>query len=449
MNATQHLLSNCRLVNDGHIREADIRIEAGRIAEIAAAGSLLARNGETVTDAGGRLLFPGLIDDQVHFRTPGLTHKADIATESRAAAAGGVTSYMDMPNVQPPTLTMEHLEEKRRIAAAQSLTNYAFYLGASTDNYADIAAADARRIAGIKVFMGASTGNLLVDDPQVLSNIFTSAPTLIATHCENTARIKARTEPLRQQYGDDIPPAMHAVIRDDEACYESSSLAVQLAKAHGARLHILHITTAKELSLFSGGAAADKQITCEACAHHLLFDDSDYARLGMRLKCNPAVKTRADRDAIRQAVADGVIDVLATDHAPHLPAEKDMPYSAAAAGLPLVEYALPAFLELVADGVLSYEQVAQAAAHRVADIFAVQERGYIREGYWADLTLVETCADGDSGVRDQVLSKCGWTPFRDYRFRHRVVQTYVNGNRVWHEQTLDDSSRGMALAFNR
>ncbi len=442
------LITNCRIVNEGLITESDIRIKDGRIATIATAGTVSAQPGEHITDAKGRWLFPGLIDDQVHFRAPGLTHKADIASESRAAVAGGITSYMEMPNVNPPTLTMALLEEKRQFAAAQSLSNYAFYLGAANDNIEDIAAADPQRIAGIKIFMGASTGNMLVDDPAALAAIFARAPTIIATHCENSRRIATRFEQAQQQYGDDIPAAAHAIIRDEIACYESSSQAIALAKEHNARLHILHITTAKELSLFSAGMG-DKQITCEACAHHLLFDESDYATLGMRLKCNPAVKSRSDRDAIRQAVATGQIDVLATDHAPHLLAEKELPYAKAAAGLPLVEYALPAFLELVADGVLTFADVARASAHRVADIFAVRERGYIREGYWADLTLVEETAATASGVRDTVLAKCAWTPFRDYRFRYRVANTWVNGNCVWANEKIREGSHGMALAFDR
>lgn len=442
---TSTLLTNCRIVNEGSVRAGDVRIKDGRIDAIA--GNLSAREGESVCDCGGNLLFPGLIDDQVHFREPGLTHKADIFSESRAAAAGGVTSYMEMPNVLPPTLTMELLEEKRRIAAQHSLTNYAFYLGAGNDNLEEVARADARRIAGIKVFMGASTGNLLVDAPQVLARIFACAPTLIATHCEHTPRIKARQAEAAQQYGEDIPAAAHATIRDATACYDSSSLAVNLAREHGARLHVLHLTTAKELPLF---AEKDGCITCEACAHHLLFDDSDYARLGMRLKCNPAVKTRADRTALRRALAGGVIDVLATDHAPHLPQEKDQPYTAAAAGLPLVEYALPAFLELVADGDLSYADVALRAAHRVAEIFAVSQRGFIREGYWADLALVEEVkAWADGGVREAVLSKCGWTPFHGMALRHRVVRTFVNGSCVWDNGAIADNSRGMALEFTR
>lgn len=443
-----HLLVNCRIVNEGAIREGDVRIANGRIEAIARAGTLSPRAGQVPTDVNGALLFPGLIDDQVHFREPGLTHKASIASESRAAAAGGITSYMEMPNVKPPTLTMPLLHEKRQVAAAQSLTNYAFYLGASNDNLADIKGADPRAIAGIKVFMGASTGNMLVDAPEVLAGIFAAAPTLIAVHCENTPRILARQQNMLQQHGDGIPAAMHPVIRDDVACYDSSALAIALAREHGARLHILHISTARELPLFAAGHG-DKQITCEACAHHLLFDDSDYERLGMRLKCNPAVKTRADREALRAAVADGTIDVLATDHAPHLPEEKDLPYAAAAAGLPLVEYALPAFLQLVSDGALGYADVARAGAHRVAELFAVRGRGYIREGYWADLALVEEAPDGDSGVRAQVLAKCGWMPFDGCRFSHRVARTYVNGHCVWQDGQIADQPRGMALEFER
>ena len=442
-----HLLTNCRIVNEDIVRDGDIRIKNGRIDVIAA--SLSPRDNEAVTDAEGRWLLPGLIDDQVHFREPGATHKADIASESRAAAAGGVTSYMEMPNVSPPTTTMARLHDKRAVAAADSLTNYAFYLGASTDNLDDIAAADPRLTAGIKIFMGASTGSLLVDDKPLLEKIFAAAPTLVATHCENNARIKDRLATARARYGDDIPPREHAVIRDATACYESSALAIALAKKNNARLHVLHITTAAEIGLFDNAIPLkQKKVTAEACVHHLLFDESDYETLGMRLKCNPAVKTRGDRDAVRAAVSDGRIDVLATDHAPHLPAEKDRPYAAAAAGLPLVEYAMPGFFELVADGVWQPTTVARAGAHNVADLFAVRDRGYIREGYFADLVLLEGTPQG-APARPQVLSKCGWTPFRNHRFRHRVWKTYVNGYCVFADDAVCDEKRGMALEFNR
>ncbi len=437
-------MQNCRIVGEGAVREGDVRVRGGRIAEIG--GALSARNGETAKDAGGMLLFPGLIDDQVHFRQPGLTHKADIASESRAAAAGGITSFMEMPNVIPPTLDMEKIAEKRAIAAADSRVNYAFYLGASRGNIADIAAADPREIAGVKIFMGSSTGDMLVDDEKTLAAIFRAAPTLIATHCESSPRIRENLARAKKQYGENIPPEAHPQIRDAEACYESSSRAVALARETGARLHILHISTARELSLFSTGEIAAKQITCEACANHLLFDDSAYAALGMRLKINPAVKTAADKNALRRAAAEGRIDIFATDHAPHLPEEKDLPYAAAAAGMPVAEYALPAFLELAADGDLTYPQIAARSAHAPADLFAVKERGYIREGYWADLVLV---AEKSTPARKTILSKCGWTPFAEKTFHHAVDSVFVNGETVWENGAVNDSVRGKPLEFAR
>ena len=440
------IFRDVKIVNEGAVTEGDMRVCDGRIAAIG--GTLTAARGDTVIAGRGRLLMPGLIDDQVHFREPGLSHKADIASESRAAAAGGITSFMDMPNVIPPTLDMARLAEKRARAAATARINYAFYLGASNDNTESVAAADPAQIAGVKIFMGASTGNMLVDDEKILETIFRIAPTLIAVHCESTPRIKTRLRQARQHFGESIPAATHPQIRDAEACYLSSSRAVTLARQTGARLHILHISTARELELFGDGRAADKQITAEACLHHLLFDDDDYAALDMRLKTNPAVKSRADRQALRQAVADGRIDVLATDHAPHLAAEKDCPYEQAAAGMPLAEYALPGFLELVAEGALTYPQVAERGAHAVAELFAVKERGYIREGYWADLALVSPVPEG-APVRPAVLSKCGWTPFANRRFRHVVDATFVNGRQVWAAGNIDDDIRGMALEFVR
>ena len=435
------VIQNCRIVNEGDIREGDVRIQNGRIAQIG--GAL---NAPTIINANGMLLLPGLIDDQVHFRQPGLTHKADIATESRAAAAGGITSFMDMPNVKPPTLDMQKIRDKCAIAAANSRINYAFYLGASANNINNIAAANPQQIAGIKIFMGASTGDMLVDDEKILTAIFNAAPTIIATHCEFTPYIKQNMTRFVRQHGNDIPAAAHPQIRDARACYESSSRAIAIAKNTGARLHILHISTARELTLFAPGNTADKQITCEACAHHLLFDDTDYATLGMRLKTNPAVKTRADQNALRQAVADGCIDVLATDHAPHLPSEKDLPYADAAAGMPLAEYALPAFLQLVTDGDLTYPQIAARAAHAPADIFAVKDRGYIREGYWADFTLT---ANKTTPARTTILSKCGWTPFANTTFAHTVYATFVNGECVWRDGQINDTIRGLPLEFNR
>ena len=444
--AANFVLQNCRIVNEGAIREGDIRVRNGRIAKIG--GAISATQNEKIINAKERLLFPGLIDDQVHFREPGLAHKGDIASESRAAAAGGITSYMEMPNVIPPTLTMEKIAEKRHIAAKNSRVNFAFYLGAAKNNISDIAAADPSQIAGVKIFMGSSTGDMLVDDEKILAEIFRAAPTLIATHCESTPRIRKNLAAAKLRYGEKIPATMHPQIRDTDACYESSSIAIRLAKQTGARLHILHISTKKELQLFAAGNVAKKQITCEACAHHLLFDDSGYEKMEMRWKTNPAIKTRTDRNALRRAVADGIIDVLATDHAPHLPHEKDLPYEKAAAGMPLAEYALPAFLRLAADGDLTYPQIATRAAHSVADIFAVKDRGYLREGYWADFVLIDEKPDGIA-PRDFVISKCGWTPFCGDIFRHSVFATFVNGECVWQDGKINDSVRGTALEFNR
>ena len=440
------LWRDCQIVGEDKILEGDVRACDGRFECVG--GDLSAKPGEQIIEAKGQLLLPGLIDDQVHFRQPGLTHKADIFTESRAAAAGGITSFMDMPNVKPPTLSMKRLEEKRALAATDSLINYAFYLGVSHDNLAAVRTAEPRRIAGVKIFMGASTGDMLVDDENILRQVFKVAPTLIATHCESSPRIADNLQKAQVQYDGNIPPAAHPLIRDAEACYQSSSLAIRLATETGARLHILHISTAKELSLFAPGAPTDKQITAEACVHHLLFDEADYATLGMRLKTNPAVKTRADREALRRAVAEGRIDVLATDHAPHLLTEKDLPYQQAAAGLPQVEYALPALLELVADGALTYPQIATRGAAAVADIFAVRDRGRIAEGYWADCVLVKKTPAGVP-VRDGVLSKCGWTPFVGRLFRHQICATFVNGGAVWQDGKIQDKARGMALEFAR
>ena len=440
------LIVNCRVVNEGRVFDADVRIVNGRIAKV---GACRPKAGEQITDANGRYLLPGLIDDQVHFREPGLTHKATIATESRAAVAGGITSFMEMPNVLPPTLNMELLEQKLAIASQGAVANYAFYLGAGNNNLQDIAAADPRRIAGVKIFMGASTGNLLVQNPKVLEKIFAAAPTLIATHCENTPRINRRLARARAKHGQNIPAAAHAQIRDVDACFESSSFAVALAKKTGARLHVLHITTAKELALFARGATAGKQITAEACAHHLLFDDSIYGRLGMRAKCNPAIKTAADRAAVVAAVAAGKIDALATDHAPHLPKEKDAPYEEAAAGMPLAEHALPAFLQLVANGELTLPQVARAGAHNVADLYAVQDRGYVREGYFADLVLAEQRPRGFV-ARRRPLAKCGWSPFAGMRFAFGVWRVFVNGRCVYANGKVAASAPpAMPLAFAR
>ncbi|NML24521.1 dihydroorotase [Zoogloea dura] len=438
------LIRNARLVNEGRITTGDLLVADGRIDRIAPAIDTCA---DTEIDAAGAWLLPGMIDDQVHFREPGLTHKGCIASESAAAVAGGITSFMDMPNTRPPTLDMAAVAAKRHLAAASSHANFAFHLGVSTDNLDAVARADPRLIAGVKVFMGASTGNMLVDDPMVLERLFASVPTLLLAHCEHSQTITANEAEWRRQHGDAIPFAAHPLIRSAEACLRSTTLAVDLARRHGTRLHVLHLSTARELALFEPGPVTGKQITAEACVHHLYFDDEDYEALGSHLKCNPAVKSRDDRVALRHAVATGRIDVIGTDHAPHTLAEKAAPYSLAPAGLPLAQHALPALLELVHDGLLDLPTLVARCSHGVAELFRIRERGYLREGYWADLALVD---DGHFAVEAApILSRCGWTPFAGRHFRSRVRSTVVSGRLAWHRGCLMQGCRGLPLEFTR
>ncbi|MBN6152669.1 dihydroorotase [Xanthomonas sp. AmX2] len=439
------LIVNARLVNEGRETEGDLRIANGRIAAIAP--QLTARDGETVVDAAGRWLLPGMIDDQVHFREPGLTHKGDIASESAAAVAGGLTSFMDMPNTNPPTLNAAALQAKYDLAAGRAWGNYGFYLGASNDNLDAIRTLDPKTAPGIKVFMGASTGNMLVDNPQTLDAIFREAPTPIITHCEDTPTIDATLAAFKQKYGDALTPEMHPDIRSREACLKSSQLAVSLAKKHGTRLHVLHISTADELALFAPGPIQDKRITAETCIHFLHFDRADYAALGNLIKCNPAIKDASDRQALIRAIAEDVIDVLATDHAPHTWEEKSKPYAQAPSGLPLVQYALVAALELVHDGKLGVAQVVHKFAHAPALLFDVHERGFLREGYHADLVLIDDTSF--SVRRDDVLSKCGWSPFEGRTFRSKIASTWVNGVLAWDGSRLVGSPNGQRLAFDR
>jgi len=444
--STDWLIKNAELVNEGRRFHADLRVKGGRIETIA--GDLDARPGEQVIDAAGLWLLPGMIDDQVHFREPGLTHKADIAHESSACAAGGITSYMEMPNTRPPALDRDTLEAKYARAAETSAVNYAFYMGASNDNLEAIRSLDPLAAPGVKVFMGASTGNMLVDDPDVLDGIFREAPTPIITHCEDTPMIDALHAKAREKYGDAIPAWEHPLIRSREACIKSTRLAISLAQKHGTRLHVLHISTADELALFQPGPIKGKKITAETCVHFLHFDDRDYERLGFLIKCNPAIKAAADREAITRALAEGRLDVLATDHAPHLLEEKEQLYDKAPSGLPLVQFALQAALQRVFEGKLSLERVVEAVTHAPAQLFDVKERGYLREGYAADLTLVDPNKP-HTVRRDEVLSKCGWSPFEGYTFNSSIVGTFVNGRRVWDGQRVDPSVRGQRLAFDR
>lgn len=438
------LIVNALIVNEGRRVAGDLLIADGRIA--AMGPDLAGRPAVRVIDAAGRALLPGLIDDQVHFRDPGLTHKGDIESESRAAVAGGITSFMEMPNTNPPTLDLDCLEAKHARAAQVSRANYSFYLGASNDNIAAIRALAPGQACGVKVFMGASTGNMLVDDEATLAAIFRDAPGLIATHCEDTPTILANEAAWRARYGDAVPIDAHPLIRSREACLKSSTLAVDLARRHGSRLHVLHLTTADELALLTPGPVAGKRITAEACCHHLYFDDRDYADKGTLIKCNPAIKTAADRAALVAAVAGDRIDVIGTDHAPHTLAEKAGGYFQAPSGLPLVQDALPALLELVHDGHLTLEQLVAKTSHAVADCFGIRERGYLREGWWADLVLVDLDAPY-TVERAAVLSRCGWSPFEGRRFRSRVWMTLVNGQVAWEQGRVNDAVRGQRLAF--
>jgi dihydroorotase len=395
---------------------------------------------------------PGMIDDQVHFREPGLEYKADMATESAAAVAGGLTSFMDMPNTSPPTLDAAALQDKYNRAAGRAWGNYGFYLGASNDNLDAIRSLDPLTAPGIKVFMGASTGNMLVDNPDTLDAIFRDAPTPIITHCEDTPTINANLAVFQAKFGDDIPVECHPEIRSREACMKSSELATSLAKKHGTRLHVLHISTADELALFEQGPllradGSRKRITAETCVHFLRFDRSDYARLGNLIKCNPAIKDASDREALVRALAEDRIDVLATDHAPHTLEEKARHYTQAPGGLPLVQYALNAALELVHEGLLTTAQVVQKFAHAPAQLFDVSERGFLREGYWADLVLID---DAPMTVRrEDVLSKCGWSPFEGTTFHSRIASTWVNGMQAWDGTHLVAAPQGQRLVFTR
>ena len=435
------LLSGGTLVNEGKFSENDVLVRNGRIENIGA--SIAAPKGCEILDLSGKLILPGLIDDQVHFREPGLTHKACIHTESQAAVAGGVTTFFEMPNVSPPTLSMERIEEKCAIAAKDSLANYAFFLGASNENLESVKAADPTKIAGIKVFMGSSTGNMLVDEASVLEGIFRNAPTIIATHCEDTPSIHKNEEIARQKYGEDVPFSEHGKIRSREACIKSSSLAVELALREKAKLHVLHITTREELDLFKPG---DQQITAEACVHHLWFEESQYDSLGSLIKCNPAIKTVNDRNAIRQAVKDGRISVLATDHAPHTWDEKMGNYFNAPSGLPLIQHTLLLMLEMVKEKCFSLETVVERACHAPARLFQVVDRGFIREGYWADLVVVDP--DQQTVVEDsQLFSKCGWSPFSEMKFSHSIHSTIVSGTIAYQMGRLNLNNRGQRAKF--
>lgn len=440
------LLKNAQIVNEGSVQTADVLIEGDRISKIAPS---LQDSEAEVIDLTGKFLMPGVVDDQVHFREPGLTHKGRIYTEAKAAVAGGITSFMEMPNTKPQALTQALLEDKYEIGAKDSLANYSFFMGASNENIEEVLKTDPKRVAGIKIFMGSSTGNMLVDDQEVLNAIFSSCDMLIAVHCEDEATIRANTAKMKAEFGEDLPIRYHPVIRNVEACYKSSSLAVRLAKEHNTRLHILHISTEKETELFRNDITLEeKRITAEACVHHLWFDDSNYDEKGTYIKWNPAVKSAADREGVWKALLDDRIDIIATDHAPHTQEEKDNTYFNAPSGGPLVQHALVALLEFYHQGKVSLEWIVNKMCHAPATCFQLKERGFIRPGYFADLVVVDI-EKSWRVEKSNILYDCGWSPFEGETFKSSVEKTFVNGNLVYDNGTFDEQNRGMRLEFDR
>ena len=440
------LLKNAQIINEGVIVTADVMIQGNRIVKVAKS---INDEAAEVIDLSGKFLMPGVIDDQVHFREPGLTHKGRIYTEAKAAVAGGITSFMEMPNTKPQALTQVLLEEKYLIGSKDSLANYSFFMGASNENLEEVLKTDPQQVAGVKIFMGSSTGNMLVDDKQVLNDIFSKCDMLIAVHCEDEETVRKNSAQMKDEYGEDLPIRFHPIIRSEEACYKSSSMAVELAKKHNTRLHILHISTDKETNLFRNDIPlSQKRITAEACIHHLWFDESSYDEKGTHIKWNPAVKSAKDKEGVWKALLDDRIDIIATDHAPHTIDEKNNKYFEAPSGGPLVQHALVAMLEFYHQGKVSLEWIVEKMCHAPATCFQVKERGFIREGYYADLVVVDL--DKPWVVaKDNILYHCGWSPFEGETFKSSVVKTFVNGNLVYEGGTFDESHRGMRLEFDR
>jgi dihydroorotase len=442
------LIKNARIVNEGNIFEGDVLIENEIISQIAESISPKTSNC-VIIDAEGSFLLPGVIDDQVHFREPGLTHKGDISSESKAAVAGGITSFIEQPNTVPNAITQELLEDKYQIAAKTSHANYSFMMGGTNDNLEEILKTNPKNVAGIKLFLGSSTGNMLVDNPESLEKIFSSTKMLIAVHCEDEATIKANLEKYTAEYGDDIPVNKHHLIRSEEACYLSSSKAIELAKKTGARLHVFHVSTAKETELFTNKIPLeDKKITAEVCVHHLWFTDKDYDTRGNLIKWNPAVKTQTDQDGLWKALLDDRIDVIATDHAPHTLEEKQNKYSNCPSGGPLVQHALVVMMEAYIKGKISVEKIVEKMCHNPAKLFKIENRGFIKEGYFADLVLVNPHMPWNV-KKENILSKCGWSPFEEVNFKSRITHTFVNGNLVYANGKVKDIIVGKRLTFNR
>lgn len=440
------LIANALIINEGKLTAGSVLVQNSLIEKILPQGSP-APKADRVIDAGGKYLMPGVIDDQVHFREPGLTHKGDIRTESKAAIAGGVTSFMDMPNTSPQTLTQILLEEKYVLASTVSLANFSFYIGAANNNLDELLKTDPARVCGIKIFMGSSTGNMLVDNPETLKTIFSQSPMLIAVHCEDETVVRSNTESVRSRFGEDVPVYFHPVIRDAEACYRSTSLAVNLAAKYNSRLHILHLSTAREMNLLrSDIPLAEKRITAEVCVQHLLFDSRDYFTLGNLIKWNPAIKSVTDKEALLQGLLDNKIDIVATDHAPHTLAEKQNTYFKVPSGGPLVQHSLAVMFEFCHQGKLQPEQLVSKMCHAPADVFRIDRRGYIREGYYADLVIVDPDSRWTVSA-DNLLYKCGWSPLTGMSFHSAVTHTIVNGNLVYELGIFHEQHKGMRLAF--
>ncbi len=441
------LIVNAKIINEGEISEQDILIKNGLIEKIGK--NLSSDNVEKVIDLQGKYLMPGVIDDQVHFREPGLAHKANIESESRAAVAGGVTTFMEMPNTVPNALTKELLEDKYRIASENSWANYSFFMGASNDNYDEAMRTDIKNVCGLKIFMGSSTGNMLVDDQSVLEKIFSNFTSLIATHCEDEATVKANLEYYKEKYaGSELPYDIHCMIRNEEACYKSSEMATNLAKKHGTRLHILHLSTSQELDLFDNTIPLkDKKITSELCVHHLFFDAEDYKILGNDIKCNPAIK-HGHRENLLKALLDDRLDIIATDHAPHTREEKDKDYWNAPSGLPLVQHSLVTMLEFYQKGLISLEKIVEKMAHAPAVCFEIEKRGFIREGYWADFAVFDINRPFTVN-KDNIYYKCGWSPFEGHVFPATVTHTFVSGNLVYENGKFNEKGKGKRLVFER
>jgi dihydroorotase len=441
------LILNANIVNEGKVFEGDVLIKGKHIEVIGK--DLASRSANTVIDAHGQYLFPGVIDDQVHFREPGLTHKGNIHSESKAAVAGGVTSFMEMPNTNPPTFTQQLLEQKYQIASHSSLANYSFFMGASNDNLDEVMKTDVTRVCGLKIFMGSSTGNLLVDNPKMIEGFFSRFPSLIAAHCEDEPTIRKNTIEFRERYGDDVPIECHPLIRSEAACYTSSSFAVALAKQHGTRFHVLHISTAKETSLFDNSTPLEKKkITAEACVHHLLFNDADYKRLGTLIKWNPAIKTAHDQQEVFKAILDDRIDVIATDPAPHTWEEKQNKYFNAPSGGPLIQHSLVAMLEFYHKKKITLEKIVEKMSHNPAILFQIHKRGFVREGYFADLTLVDLRSPW-TVKKENIAAHCGWSPFDKTRFRSLVKKTFVSGHLMYDQGNFNENNRGERLLFDR